>query len=72
MATDVSHTNFVLARFRDAAEADACDAHLRGDGIIVRRVAGYGLPQCLRMTVGDEVGCHRLAASVAAFMESRR
>jgi histidinol-phosphate aminotransferase len=72
VATDVSHTNFVLARFRDAAEADACDAHLRGDGIIVRRVSGYGLPQCLRMTVGDEVGCHRLAASVAAFMESRR
>jgi histidinol-phosphate aminotransferase len=70
--TDVSHTNFVLARFRDAAEADACDAHLRGDGIIVRRVAGYGLPHCLRMTVGDEVGCHRLAASVASFMESRR
>ena len=72
VATDVSHTNFVLARFRDAEEAAACDAHLRADGIIVRRVAGYGLPQCLRMTVGDEVGCHRLAASVAAFMEGRR
>jgi histidinol-phosphate aminotransferase len=72
VVADVSHTNFVLARFRDAEEADACDVHLRADGIIVRRVAGYGLPQFLRMTVGDEVGCHRLAASVAAFMESRR
>jgi histidinol-phosphate aminotransferase len=69
--SDVSHTNFVLARFRDAAEAEACDAHLRADGIIVRRVAGYGLPQCLRMTVGDEAGTRRLAASVAAFMEGR-
>jgi histidinol-phosphate aminotransferase len=70
--TDDSHTNFVLARFRDGVEADACDAHLRADGIIVRRVAGYGLPQCLRMTVGDEAGTRRLALSVAAFMEGRR
>ncbi len=72
VASDVSHTNFVLARFRDAAEAAACDAHLRADGIIVRRVAGYGLPECLRMTVGDEAGTRRLAESVAAFMEGRR
>ena len=71
-ASDPSHTNFVLARFRDAAEADACDAHLRRDGILVRRVAGYGLPECLRVTVGDEAGCRRVAASVAAFMEARR
>jgi histidinol-phosphate aminotransferase len=70
--TDASHTNFVLARFRDTDEALACDAHLRGDGILVRRVAGYGLPHCLRITVGDEAGCHRVAASVAAFMRGRR
>jgi histidinol-phosphate aminotransferase len=72
LASDVSHTNFVLARFRDAAEAEACDAHLRAHGIIVRRVAGYGLPECLRMTVGDEAGTRRLAAAVAGFMEGRR
>jgi histidinol-phosphate aminotransferase len=72
VASDVSHTNFVLARFRDSAEAAACDAHLRADGIIVRRVAGYGLPDCLRMTVGDQEGTRRLAESVAAFMEGRR
>lgn len=65
--SDVSHTNFILARFRDAAEADACDAHLKRDGLIVRKVAGYGLPNCLRITVGDEPACRRVAASVAAF-----
>lgn len=70
--SDISHTNFVLARFRDAEEADACDAHLRSEGILVRRVAGYGLPQCLRMTVGDEAGTRRLAAAIATFMERRR
>jgi hypothetical protein len=58
--SDLSHTNFVLARFRDAEEAEACDAHLRSEGILVRRVAGYGLPHCLRMTVGDEAGTRRL------------
>jgi histidinol-phosphate aminotransferase len=72
VASDPSHTNFILARFRDADEALACDAHLRADGILVRRVAGYGLPQCLRITVGDEAGCRRVAASVATFMRGRR
>jgi histidinol-phosphate aminotransferase len=72
VVSDASHTNFVLARFFDAGEAEACDAHLRADGILVRRVAGYGLSQCLRITVGDEAGCRSVAASVAAFMERRR
>lgn len=71
VASDASHTNFVLARFADAAEAEACDAHLKDAGIIVRRVAGYGLPHCLRITVGDEAGCRRVAEAVAAFKEGR-
>lgn len=65
--SDVSHTNFILARFRDAGEAEACDAHLKRDGLIVRKVAGYGLPNCLRITVGDEPACRRVAASIAGF-----
>lgn len=65
--SDVSHTNFILARFRDTAEAEACDAHLKRDGLIVRKVGGYGLPDCLRITVGDDAACRRVAASVAAF-----
>ena len=72
VASDPSHTNFVLARFADAGEAEACDAHLRAAGILVRRVAGYGLPDCLRITVGDEAGCWRVADAVAAFREARQ
>jgi histidinol-phosphate aminotransferase len=45
----------------------ACDEHLRGEGIIVRRVAGYKLPHCLRITVGDEASCRRVAHAVAQF-----
>src|SRR6056297_2123864 len=33
IASDPSHANFILARFRDAAEADAADAALRAAGI---------------------------------------
>jgi histidinol-phosphate aminotransferase len=53
-----SEGNFVLADFVEVARADAADAFLRGRGIIVRKVAGYGLPHCLRITVGtaDETG----------------
>jgi histidinol-phosphate aminotransferase len=65
--SDPSQANFILARFRDAAEAEACDAHLKAQGLIVRRVGGYGLPACLRITVGDEPACRRVAAAVAAF-----
>jgi len=72
VASDASHTNFVLARFGDAAEAAACDAHLRSEGILVRRVAGYGLPHCLRITVGDEAGCRRVVTAVAGFLEGAR
>lgn len=53
IACDDSATNFVLARFADEAEADAANAALAANGIIVRKVAGYGFPQALRITVGD-------------------
>lgn len=64
---DESHANFVLARFADAEEAGAADAALKADGIIVRRVTGYGLPEGLRITVGDEAACRRIIAVLAAF-----
>lgn len=69
--SDPSHGNFILARFRDAEEADACDNHLKSQGLIVRRVAAYGLPECLRITIGDEPSCRRIAHSVAQFKGMR-
>jgi histidinol-phosphate aminotransferase len=44
--------NFVLADFGSPARAEAADLHLRNHGLIVRRVGGYGLPHCLRITIG--------------------
>ncbi len=63
--SDRSFANFVLARFASSAEADACEAHLRRHGLLVRKVAGYGLPQALRITVGDETSCRRVVDAVA-------
>ena len=69
--SDTSLANFVLARFADRAEAEAVDNHLRSRGVIVRRVAGYGLPNCLRITVGDAAGCQRVIDGIRSFQESR-
>lgn len=68
--SDPSYTNFILARFADQAEAEACDAYLQQQGLIVRRVAGYNLPNALRITVGDEAACQRVVQAIAAFKES--
>ncbi|RRH74740.1 histidinol-phosphate transaminase [Falsigemmobacter faecalis] len=65
--SDPSFANFILARFADAEEAKACDAFLKERGLIVRMVAGYGLPQCLRITIGDEPGCRRVAHAIGQF-----
>lgn len=65
--SDTSCTNFILARFASQAEAEACDDYLKTQGLIVRRVAGYNLPNALRITVGNEIACRRVAAAVAAF-----
>jgi histidinol-phosphate aminotransferase len=47
--------NFVLVRFPDATRnAAAANDYLNSKGIIVRPVGGYGLPDCLRITVGTE------------------
>lgn len=65
--SDTSCANFILARFADQAEAEACDAYLQSQGLIVRKVAGYNLPNALRITVGDEDACRRIVKAVAAF-----
>jgi len=69
--SDTSTANFILARFADEAEATACDQYLQSQGLIVRRVAGYGLPQCLRITVGDEAGCRRVAHAIGQFKAAK-
>ena len=70
--SDPSQTNFILARFTDEAEASACDEYLKSQGLIVRKVGGYGLPQCLRITIGDEASCRRVAHCIGQFKGGAR
>ena len=53
--------------FSSAEEAEACDLFLQSQGLIVRRVASYKLPHCLRITVGDEASCRRVAHAIGQF-----
>ncbi len=65
--SDPSECNFILARFGSEDEARACDAALKAKGLIVRMVGGYNLPECLRITIGSEQACRRVAAVIAEF-----
>ena len=60
--------NFVLVRFPSSERAEAALAFLNGRGIIPRRVAGYGLPDSLRITIGSEDDMRAVVAAVADFM----
>ena len=62
-----SEANFLLADLETADRAAAADAHLRGRGIIVRQVAAYGLPQCLRITIGTDEECMAVADALDDF-----
>ncbi len=65
--SDPSLTNFILARFASQSQAEACDDYLKSQGLLVRRVAGYNLADCLRISVGDESACRRVAHAVGQF-----
>ena len=65
---DPSHANFILVRFADAEQAQRADAALRKGGLITRHVASYGLPEALRITIGDEEACRSVAKYLREFM----
>ncbi len=67
LSVDDSHANFVLARFTNEAEADAANAHLQSEGIIVRPVKGYKLPEALRITVGRPADVDRVLDTLTRF-----
>ncbi len=60
--------NFVLIHFASPKDAGAADEHLKARGIILRRVAAYGLPNCLRMTIGTEDDNRKVVAALASFL----
>ena len=67
-----SEANFVLADFGSSEEAAGADAALRARGILVRAVGGYGLPSCLRITVGLAEECDLVIDALGDFMAAER
>jgi histidinol-phosphate aminotransferase len=66
--------NFILIHFPEGREAGAvaADEFLKSRGIIMRRVAGYGLPNALRMTIGTAEENRATAAALAEFTRKAR
>jgi histidinol-phosphate aminotransferase len=62
--------NFILVHFprKGRCSAEAADAYLSARGYVLRAVRAYGLPDCLRLTVGSEEANLGLVATLAAFM----
>lgn len=58
--------NFFLIRFADAEEASTAHDFLRQRGILLRSMVPYGLPDCLRMSIGDE---EEMEITAAAFKD---
>ncbi len=64
-----SEGNFVLADFGSAPKAKAADDALKARGLIVRAMGGYGLPACLRITIGTAEECTMVIEALSAFMQ---
>ena len=64
--------NFVLVRFptRGNRTAEAADESLKSRAIIARRMAGYGLPDALRISIGLEAEMQAVVKALAEFMKS--
>lgn len=61
-----SQTNFVLVRF--GVQAARIEADLTARGVVLRPMGGYGLPECLRITVGNADENRRLLAALDAVL----
>jgi histidinol-phosphate aminotransferase len=61
--------NFLLLHFDGGPQARAADRFLLDRGLILRAVGAYGLPHCLRLTVGTEEANRLVAATLKDFVK---
>lgn len=65
-----SHTNFVLLVLDSVQQCQELDDLLREHKYLARAMAGYGLPHCLRLTIGSPEDMQKLAPIITRFMVS--
>ncbi len=63
--------NFVLVGFGSKERAAAANDWMMNDGLIPRMVAGYGLPEHLRITIGTEAEVKAVRDSLALFVANK-
>jgi histidinol-phosphate aminotransferase len=69
LTVNESVANFILIQFPKGEKGSAkADAFLAAQGLILRGVAGYGLPDALRLTIGDAEANERVVAALRDFM----
>jgi len=70
LAVTPSVGNFILIHFPTEAGRSAkdADAFLTRRGLVLRAVGAYGLPNCLRMTIGDEEANRLAVAALKDFL----
>jgi histidinol-phosphate aminotransferase len=71
LRVDDSAGNFMLIHFADKKTADAADAFLSARGLILRAVGNYGLPHCLRLTVGTEEANRLVVQALGEFARGK-
>lgn len=67
-----SEANFVMVECAGAASAAALNEHLLRQGVIVRPLAAFGLPQCLRISTGTGEENQRCVEAMKRAMEPAR
>lgn len=62
--------NFLLLHFpkMSGKTAKEADAFLSAHGLVLRAVGAYGLPDCLRLTIGPDEANQKVIATLGAFM----
>ena len=65
LAVVPSQTNFILIDFETSERANSAFQFLRRHALVVRPMAGYGLPACLRITVGTAEQMQLTASTLA-------
>lgn len=65
-----SHANFVLTIWPSADEARHVTQALLEQGVIVRPLAAWGLPCCIRITIGSEDELDFLAQALHTAVEA--
>jgi histidinol-phosphate aminotransferase len=64
--------NFLTIGFGSKERAVAANDWLMNDGLIPRMIAGYGLPEYLRITIGTEAEVKAVAASLQRFVAAAK